>query len=181
MNPKPFYTNKNKLKAFVLGADPTNPAKLEFEYVFAIHSGDRRYFASIERNLDAIGLRIDDVFVQNLVQEYLKLPTAENVHWEKDAERWLPITKKEFDEIDPSGKLPVLVTAERIMKFLHPETPKAKDIYSGSVKVPVARNLNKLERPLIPLYRHFNYELSRCPEYQKLLHAYFQNTLKEGK
>jgi len=181
MNPKPFYINKNKIKAFVLGADPTNPAKIEIEYVFGINSGDRRYFASIERNLNAIGLTIDDLYVQNLVQEYLNEPTAENKNWEKDAERWFPLTKKEFDEIDPSGKLPVLVTAERIMKFLYPETPKAKDIYSGLVKIPVAGNLNKLERPLIPLYRHFNYELSRCPEYQKLLRAYFQNTLKEGK
>lgn len=178
MNPKPFYINKNKIKAFVLGADPTNPAKIEIEYVFGINSGDRRYFASIERNLNAIGLTIDDVYVQNLIQEYLKAPTAENDNWKNDAERWLTVTKKEFDVIDPSGKLPVLVTAERIMKFLYPETPKAKDIYFGLVKVPVAGNLNKLERPLIPLYRHFIYELSRCPEYQKHLLTYFKNTFE---
>jgi hypothetical protein len=174
INPKPYYSSEGQVKAFVLGADPTNPANIEIEFVFGINSGDRRYFASIERNLNAIGLAIDDVYVQNLVQEYLEKPTTENDNWETDAERWLPVTKKEFDEIDPSGKLPVLDTAERIMKFLYPETPKAKDIYFGLLQIPVTKSSNNLGRPLIPFYRHLNYNLNKCPEYKKSLIGIFK-------
>jgi hypothetical protein len=177
MNPKPFYTNKNKLKAFVLDADPTNPDKKQFELVFGINSGDKRYFASIERNLTAVGLTIKDVYVENLVQEYLNKPTAENEIWEKDADRWLPVTKKDLDEIDPSGRLPVFVTAERIMKFLYPETPKATEIFSGLIKVPFARNNNKLGRPVIPLYGHFKYNLSNHIQYKNLLIIIFNTGL----
>ena len=169
MYPKPFYNNKNKIKAFVLGADSSNPKKKAFEYVFGINSGDRRYFASIERNLNAIGLTINDVYVQNLIQEYLEKPTAENKNWENDAASWLPVTKKELDEIDKTLKLPVFVTAERIMKFLYPETPKAKDIYSGLIQIPFTMNSNELGRPLIPFYRHFNYSLTGKPEYKNLI------------
>jgi hypothetical protein len=158
MLPKPFCFNKSKIKAIVLGADPSTDSKINFEYVFGINSGDRRYFAGIEKNLAAIGLSVTDVYVQNLIQDYLDIETAKNKDWEIHAEKWWRSTKTEFDEVDPSKKILVLVTAERIMKFLYPDVPSAKDIYSGTIAVPYMDNL--LERPLFAFYRYYEYALS---------------------
>jgi hypothetical protein len=175
MFPKPYYFKKSKIRVFVLGADPSTDSKIEFEYVFGINSGDRRYFAGIERNLLAIGLSIENIYVQNLIQDYLPSETSKNKEWEKYAEKWLPITQKEFNKIDPSKEIPVLVTAERIMRFLYSEVPKAKEIYSGSIEVPFLNN--KLNRPLIALYRHYNYSLTRIENgmYASRLKEIFNN------
>jgi hypothetical protein len=165
-NPKPYCLDKSNIKAFVLGADPTNPSGRKFEYVFGIHSGDRRYFAGIERNLKAIGLTLQDVYVQNLIQEYLDIQTGENKTWELSAEKWTPLAAKEFDAMDGTRTIPVLVTAERIFRFLNNQpTPKAKEIYSGKMDVPFYDN--KLNRPLIPFYRSFSYALDK-KEWKKI-------------
>jgi hypothetical protein len=163
MMPKPFCFNKSKIKAFVLGADPTNFSDhgkpVQIDTVFAIGSGDHRCFDGILKNLEAIELGLKDIYVQNLIQEPLESETAKNKDWEIHAENWLSITKVEFDKVDPSKKIPVLVTAERIMKFLYPEVPPAKDIYSGTIAVPFVDNL--LGRPLFAFYRHYEYALSK--------------------
>jgi len=161
--PKPYCLNLNRVKAFVLGADPTNPSGKKFEYVFGINSGDRRYFSAIERNLSEVGLSLGQIYVQNLIPEYLDKPTSENKNWESSAEKWHPLIKTEFDDIDETKQIPVLVTAERIFKYLNnSKTPKAKEIYSGNLEVPFLNN--KLERPVIPFYRNFYYSLYK-PEW----------------
>ena len=173
-NPKPFCSNKKTFKAFVLGADPTNfsdngkPKQLEF--AFGILSDEPRYFNGILRNLNLIGLHLEDVYVQNLVQEYLTEETAKNKDWEKQAEQCLPNLIKEFDEANPGRKKPVLVTAERIMKFLIKDgykLPKAKDIYSEHADelIYVKPGENKLNRPLFTFYRHQSYSLSGREKY----------------
>jgi len=164
--PKPFCFDKSNIKAFVLGADPTNDKEIEFEYVFGINSGDRRYFSGIEKNLNALGLTINDVYVQNLISVYLEKATAKNKDWEKYAKEWLPIAIAEFHKVDPTHKIPVLVTAERIMKFLYPNAPSAKEIYEGRVEVPFSENL--LGRPMFAFYRHMDYSLIRKHEVYKI-------------
>jgi hypothetical protein len=174
MTTKPFCYNKSKIKAFVLGADPTNKSDhgnpVQIDTVFGIGSGDQRYFDSILKNLEVIGLGLKDIYVQNLIHEPLEDETSKNDQWEFHAEKWLPITKKEFDNIDNTNKIPVLVTAERILKFLYPEVPSAKDIYTGNIFIPFKENL--LERPIFAFYRHPTYKLSINKNYaQRLKYA----------
>ena len=170
-NPKPFCYNKSKIKAFVLGADPTNYSDhgkpVQIDTVFGIGSGDHRYFDGILKNLEVIGLGLKDIYVQNLIHEPLESETAKNNDWEIHAEKWFPNTKEEFDDVDQSKKIPVLVTAERIMKFLYPKVLSAKEIYSGDIFIPFYEN--RLERPVFALYRHPNYKLSLHNNYAQRL------------
>jgi hypothetical protein len=171
MKAKPFCYNKTKIKAFILGADPTNFSDhgkpVQIDTVFGIGSGDHRYFDEIIKNLEVIGLGLKDIYVQNLIHEPLENETAKNKDWEIHAEKWLPITKAEFDEVDKSKKIPVFVTAERIMKFLYPDVPIAKDIYGGDTFIPFKSNL--LDRPLFAFYRHYKYKLSIHSNYVQRL------------
>lgn len=176
MKARPFSYNKSKIKAFVLGADPTNFSDhgepVQIDTVFGIGSGDQRYFDGILKNLEVIGLGLKDVYVQNLIHEPLESETAKHADWEIHAEKWWRVTKAEFDKVDKSKKIPVLVTAERIMKFLYPETPSAKEIYEGKVEVPFL--VNKLERPLLAFYRHYEYSLYKYNQYSMQVQDYLK-------
>ena len=177
-SPNPFCLNKKSFKAFVLGADPTNfsdhgnPKQLE--YVFGILSDEPRYFIGILKNLYLIGLHLEDIYVQNLIPVYLDRETAKNKDWEVHATIWLPKLIEEFDQVNPGRKKPVLVTAERIMKFLVNEDlllPRAKVIYVeiNSYLFVVKPKYNKLGRPLYAFYRHPAYEMSINEGYRELL------------
>jgi hypothetical protein len=69
MTPKPFVFNKKQVKAFVLGADPTNFSNsgnpVELTYAFGIGQDDR-YFRDIQENQNSLGLHLEDVYIQNL-------------------------------------------------------------------------------------------------------------------
>ena len=180
--PNPFCLNKKSFKAFVLGADPTNfsvhgkPKQLE--YVFGILSDEPRYFSGILKNLNLIGLHLEHIYVQNLNPEYLDCETAKNKDWEIHATIWLPKLIEEFDQVNPGRSKPVLVTAERIIKFLVNEDyilPKAKDIYeeSNTGLFVVKPKYNKLGRPLYAFYRHSAYEMSINEGYRELLKGEF--------
>jgi len=182
-NPKPFCLNKKNFKAFVLGADPTNfsdngnPKQLE--YAFGILSDEPRYFSGILKNLNQIGLHLEDVYVQNMVQEYLKDETSKNKEWEKYAEQWITSLISELNQIDPNKTKPILVTAERIMKFLvndNYKLPAAKEIYSDKSKALyyITPNNNKLKRSLIAFYRHPTYNLLKKINYSSLLNKEFK-------
>lgn len=164
---KSFCYNVHKVKAIVLGADPTNFSDhgkpVPVYTAFGIGSGDNRYFEPIRKNLECVGLGILDVYVQNLIPMALEDETAKNVDWEKHAEYWLPHTLKEFNRLDLDNKIPVLVTAERIMKFLYDgeNLPSAKAFYSGAVEIPIPVSENKLGHALIPFYRHHEYYLAK--------------------
>lgn len=86
--PKPFCFNKDNVKAFVLGCDPTGSDKnenpLEFGYVFDLGK-DKWYFSGILANLCQIGLSLNDIYVQNLITEYLKTESSKNKEWLKIA------------------------------------------------------------------------------------------------
>ncbi len=178
-SPKPFCTNPKKLKAFVLGCDPTafdnKGSRLEFEYVFDL-GNDKRYFSGAMKNLNLFGLSLDDIYVQNLIIDYQDEETGKNKEWERIATNSILDRRTEFDAIDSTKKTPVLLTSEMLYKvLLKPGTPryKARQFYDLEVPVPIPSGLNLLARPLIPLYRHFRYKLSEHKNYLKHLQAIF--------
>lgn len=165
--PQPFCYDKKKIKTFVLGADPSNFSnKGKTNYlptVFGIGTSDSRYFKTILDNLKQIGINLDEIYVQNLIREYLTEETSHNKDWEIIAKSKIKERKKEFDKIDPACKIPVLVTAERILKFLlnNPDTlQKPSEYYNFAKDLPIKAFHNKLGRPLLPFYRHYRYILT---------------------
>lgn len=164
--PLPFFTDLSKVKAILLGADPSNYSykgkAVDLEYVFGINGKDKRYFQQIENNLSQIGLSRLEIYAQNLVQAYQPDETSKNTRWEALADKWWPVLKSELDSFDPARKIPILVTSERILEFLSLEPlPTAKEIYTGQADGIVAADENWLGRVLIPFYRHYRYGLSR--------------------
>jgi hypothetical protein len=116
--------------------------------------------------------------VQNVIPEYLENETSKNKDWEKHAEKWLPLLQKEMDGVDPHKKKPVLVTAERIMKFLVNDgykIPTAKAIYSNNSNnlLFIKASDNKLGRPLLAFYRHPSYSLIKQTRYCSFLKKSF--------
>jgi hypothetical protein len=172
-SPKPYHNTSNKLKAFVIGCDPTafkDGERLEFEYVFGIKK-DKRYFAGINANLNLLGLDQEYVYIQNLVTEPQDEETGKNKKWKGEAVKQIKLRKEEFDRFDPSCKLPVFLTSELLYDVLLNEDIKRKtpsEIYS-SIEVVIPAEENKLSRPLVALYRHFNYSMKNKPEYARRL------------
>ena len=183
--PEPFCFNPKKIKAFVLGADPSNfsdGGKPQFlTTVFGI-GYDHRYFSGILKNLNAVGLHLEDVYVQNVVRNYMIKETGSNKTWKLFAEHWLPDLKEELDLIDKSKKMPVLVTAESILKFLVKKgvkVEKADTIYSNPVS-PIPAENSKLGRPLIAFYRHPKYSLTTNYIYQTSLYQFIKSPIKSN-
>ena len=170
-SPKPFFTDLKKVKAILLGADPSNNSDkgktVQLEYVFGINGKDKRYFTGIARNLKAINLSQDEIYAQNLIRDYLPEETSKNKNWEATAEKWVEILKKELDSFDPERKIPVLVTAQVIFEALtDKKLPSPKEIYLSRADGIVQPNENRLGRTLLPFYRHFTYSLEK-EEYEK--------------
>jgi len=158
--------DKTKIKAFVLGADPSNfigdSQTVKVNTVFGIGE-EKQYFSSISKNLEQLGLSLDNIYVQNTVRNYCYRETRSNPYWDKFAEGWFPYLSEEFDSIDSEKKFPVFVTDERVLKFLlHDPFDLAMpaEYYKGLRFIPVLPEDNKLERNLIPLYRYPAYALS---------------------
>ena len=169
--PEP-YKPIGEIKAFILGADPSNftdnNQTRKISYVFDI-GNDKRYFNSINQNLSEIDLTIENIYVENMVRNYMDKETQANTKWELFADKWLPYIKQEFDKIDADRKLPVFITAEIILKFLsnNPfELGIPRDYYNGFRKIPILPSQNKLERNLIPFYRHSFYSLKKQEFYR---------------
>ena len=163
---------KNGIKAFVLGADPSNfygdSKTIKVNVVFGIGE-EKQYFSSISRNLEALGLSLSDIYVQNVVRNYCYREARSNPYWDKFAEGWFPYLSEEFEMIDPYKRLPVFVTDEKALKFLlyDPyDIGMPGEYYKGLKFIPVLPEDNKLERNIIPLYRHPAYSLDQ-QEYYK--------------
>ncbi len=177
--PKSFCTDTNKIKAFVLGCDPTafdkDENRLEFEYVFDL-GNDERYFSGVVENLKQVGLSIGEIYVQNLVTDYQNQETGKNHQWEQIASGYIAERKKEFDKIDPKGEIPVFLTSEVLYKvLLNPdeEQYKASQLYNSQKLLPISAKFNLLSRPLIPLYRHWNYKLKKWPQFSNAIKSLF--------
>lgn len=156
------WTPVNQPKAIVLGADPTNDGVagkrglIELDYAFGIgHKHENSFWGTQKRNLTAIGLKKEEVYVQNICRNYFKDQTAKNKHWESVADLWIPYLKEELSVI-PS-QVPVLATAETIMKFLVRNVPEPKIIYQWAK--PFNFYSKRLEREVLPFYRHPQYSL----------------------
>jgi hypothetical protein len=135
---------------------------VQLEYVFGIGEKDKRYFAGIKRNLEAVGLSQGEIYAQNLVQDYQPVETGKNKNWKETAEPWVEVLKKELDSFDPGRKIPVLVTAQIIIEVLSQNpVPSAKDIYMSRAEGIVEPEQSRLERKLIPFYRHYSYALGK--------------------
>lgn len=179
--PRPFCMNPDHVKAIVLGTDPSTKDGKTFDYVFDLNSfkpSDRRYFKAIEENLNAIGLKLEDVYIQNVCQNYFLKETHDHEkEWKKAAEAWIPFLKKELDA-NFVLKIPVIVTAEIILEvLLRDQTPDEPiDIYACRCEIPYLEKINKLNRTLIPLYRHHRYSLKNTEwnEYRQVLRHYFR-------
>jgi hypothetical protein len=169
--PKPYFHDLNKVKAILLGADPSNETDkgkaVQLEYVFGIGGKDKRYFMGIKKNLAEVGLTQEEIYAQNLVQEYQMVETGKNKSWKETAEPWVEILKQELDAFDPGRTIPVLVTAQAIIEVLsHKTLPAPKAIYLSQSAGIVQPEENRLCRTLLPFYRHYSYALGK-EEYKK--------------
>ncbi len=176
MPPPPAAWKVEQPKAFVLGCDPTafytdadgKRFPLVFKHVFDLDGPDFRYFSAIRKNLVELELDYEtDIYVQNLVVDYQPDETTKNKNWNNEALKSIAQRKKEFDNVDPSGRVPVFLTSERLYKVLmNAGEPllTAKELYEQEiVMIPAVKN--KLGRPLIALYRHPKYHNSKQKAY----------------
>lgn len=173
MNPKPFCFNKSQVKAFVLGADPTNYSdkgnRAELTYAFGIGQNPN-YFRAILNNLNLLDIHLEDVYIQNLLSGYQDKETGKNKLFIEEAKVNAKLVASEFNKVDPSKKIPVFLTAEDIYKALMKNGENmfsAELIYKLMTELPIKASSNLLDRTLIPLYRHTKYDLSKWPNYLK--------------
>lgn len=166
------YPGKNKIKAILIGADPTNngtkaePKPMKLNTVFGIGSNcENDFFRPQLINLKAIGLDKEDLYIQNLCRNYFKQQTTENKDWNKVAELWVKYLKEEIQHIDP--KVPLLVTAEKIMKIFFSKVPKASVLYGMESEFSFHSEI--IGRDVYPFYRHFSYNLNDRGKYRDFL------------
>lgn len=178
MNPKPFCFNKSKVKAFVLGADPTNFSdqgnRVELTYAFGIGQNPN-YFRVILDNLNLLGIHLEDVYIQNLVPEYQDKETGKNKLFIDKAKESAKLVASEFNKIDRTKKIPVFITAEDVYKAVTIDKGNilsAESIYHLKVNLPMNASSNLLNRSLIPLFRHTKYDLSNWPDYVNYVKKY---------
>ncbi len=179
MNPKSFCFNKSRIKAFVLGADPTNFSKdnkrVELTYAFGIGQNPN-YFRVILDNISLLGIHLEDVYIQNLVPEYQEQETGKNKLFIEKAKKSAKLIAGEFSKVDSTRKIPVFLTAEDIYKAVITNKENifsAESIYNLNVNIPIKASLNLLGRPLIPLFRHEKYGLSNWPDYVNRIEKIF--------
>lgn len=166
------YEGKNKIKAILLGADPTNDGiKTDkglkpLKTVFGIDSDyEKFFFAPQIINLNALEIDKDNFFIQNVCRNYFKDQTGNNKKWGAVAELWLKYLK---EEIDMYPNIPVLITAEKIIKVLTKTTIKAKLLYDNPEKY-LPLYSESLQREVYPFYRHPKYYLSNNSTYRNYL------------
>ncbi|MBX2889687.1 MAG: hypothetical protein KF734_02050 [Saprospiraceae bacterium] len=160
---------RGQIKAVVLGADPTNKAKNNrFDFVFDLtpEKPDSLYFKSMSKNLAVVGLSVQDVYVQNLVQNYCAEETSRNKQWAEFAHIWKEYLKQELDS-QFEKSVPVFITAEVVFDVLA-EKPKPRGLHYLEAKL-VEPDENFLERTLIPMYRgghgHYNFDKPQWSSY----------------
>lgn len=163
------YKGKEKIKAILLGADPTNngikgkPELIQLSTVFGIGSEYEKYFFKPQLvNLNAIGFAKEELYIQNLCRNYFYEQTYANPYWLTFAQIWLKYLKEELGKLH-NKKLPLLASSEIIMKALVNEVPPAKALYEEPKKYLPLKS-EELDRYVYPLYRHYRYSLSKGNE-----------------
>ncbi len=178
--PKAFWLGeKEMVKAVYLGCDPTNTNKnIRFDFAFSHGCMDKGFVTFRKKHLkqlEAIGLSWKTVYTQNLCRNYFKTETSKNKIWKQAAEMWIDVFREELDELF-STDIPVLLTSQLLLDVLlkeekRPDKYDALKFYDLTTPIPVPAVENKLERPLIPVYRGVNgltrvsYQLNNFPDY----------------
>ena len=194
--PEPYWNyakGVNKVKAIYLGCDPTNTVKnVQFEYAFAHGTSDpgfKRFITLHEKQLKSIGLIWDDVYTQNLCQNYFTSETTKNKVWKRAArEIWIQELNNELDCL--FGKdIPVLLTSQLLLDVLlnddmletgkRPALYDAMKFYSGETIIPITSDQNKLRRPLIPVYRGRNPQTGKSYMLSNDIHHEYVNRIKQ--
>jgi hypothetical protein len=162
--PTAFCYNPHQVRAIVLGADPSNFSDVGkrkiLTKVFGIGDGDPRYFQGILKNLKEVGLGLEDIYVDNLIQDYLDAETSKNKEWYAIAAQNIPLCLTRLDAIDKKRKLPVFLTTEVLYKVLINTQPiSANQFYTQPELIPIPAESNELKRLLIPFYRHQDYSM----------------------
>ena len=162
--PQAYYINLSSVKAIVIGCDPSNDKGNEFHTVFNLDpDGDERYFNSINMNLKYIDLCKSDIYVENLCKNYFNKVTAENKKWPEIAKLWVPVLKGQLDKLFDNN-IPVLATSKYVLEGLNKEKcDKFKAYYDKSLFI--TKENSKLNRVVIPFFRHWYYSIERWSEY----------------
>ncbi len=161
--PKPYFEKLEDVKAIVLGSNPMAVGDYAgSEYVFDLNHfnqnrGKSPVFDKIYNNLNAIGLDLWDVYVQNLCKNYFINLSVHDDKWVEIAKLWAKVIKQELDTLFAED-IPVLVTAPWILVPLVNEHKEA-DYYYDKKKF-IQPNENKLGRTIIPLFRQSMYALT---------------------
>ncbi|MBA4311175.1 MAG: hypothetical protein C0417_00955 [Chlorobiaceae bacterium] len=182
--PKPFCVNPNSVKAIYLGCDPTNTKYMNrFEYAFALPDGRKYHFEQFveghRKQLEAIRLSWDQVYVQNLCQNYFTEETSQNKReWELAAGIWIPELQGELEQFH--NDIPILLTSQLLLHVLlhdRKNARRAEEYYycREGAAVPIQAEHNKLSCPLIPLYRHPKYNLSNWKQYGGMVCKHLNN------
>jgi len=163
--PKPYPNkdfNPTLVKAIVLGCDPSNFSNngetSQLETVFGIEGvgKDGRYFTGILKNLNEVGLKLTDIYVQNLCRNYFYKETKKNDIWYDAAAHWRKTLNEELNQLGIPQSVPVFLTAEELYRALVNEKHTArqcKEFYQTPELIPIEPSENYLERPLVPLFR----------------------------
>jgi hypothetical protein len=175
--PKPFCGN-GVIKAILLGMDPSTNHNIRFDTVFNLNGNDKRYFNSIEKNLDAIGLPLNNLYVQNFCQNYFTKTTYEQKrNWYHASGLWWRFLKEELDE-KFTQEVPLLITSELLFDRLTyiTDNKKFSTCYENPETIPVESAPAISRRMLIPFSRHWKYNLNRpeCQPYREKLKKLFQ-------
>jgi hypothetical protein len=159
--PSPWCESRDAVRAILLGCDPSNKHDKLLPYVFALGADIPRFNAfknNFEKNLVAVGLSWETVYVQNLCRNYFLKETSKNKKvWNEAAKYWIPVLKEELQKFRP--EIPVLLTSDVLFDVLvvkESNPAVTVDFYECRQPIPIRSEDNLLERPLIPFYRGMN-------------------------
>jgi hypothetical protein len=165
----------------VLGTDPSDGRGTVFQNVFGIEE-DSRYFSPILKNLEKVGLSLDDIYVENLCRNYFRKETSKNPIWNQVAEWWINILKQDLDK-EFAKRIPVLITTQYLYPVLahSRKPPEAQEIYRMQVKPFLQPDENRLDRVIIPFYRHRNYSLEQDEwrEYRNRVMSFLRQSIDQ--
>lgn len=167
------YKGKRKIKAILLGADPTNngvknnQGLKELDAVFGIGSKyEKDFFSPQLTNLKHLGLTKDELYIQNLCRNYFGEETSKNKHWNGIAQLWIKYLRKELVRFNKT--IPVLVTAEKILRAIIPTKISASELYEHPEEY-LPFFSESLGRNVYPLFRNPKYYLSVQDAYKQFL------------
>lgn len=171
--PCEYVKKREEVKAIILGADPSNFSNagetVKIKTVFDLGGKDDRYFRSILTNIKEVGLNLKNIYVQNLVRNFMTEETAKNKLWLDFVEVWKPLLKQDLDLLNPRKNIPVFATAECILNaLLNPDVKKisAKEYFEKCIVLKPEQNY--LERTIIPCFRR-HYPYQNYPLYIKFI------------